>query len=234
MKTLGNVPSLQPVNVSGMPWKVPESCSQVSVITDIQKTGYDSGLFHLGIETVFHSGIGLWVQAVPFKFDLVMYVCWELNRKEELAQFLECQGPFPEGSIQTTMVLNRDCWKLCSFVEISIPSFWKNLGVGIDWFTLLPLNGERTGNDVITVQERKQGEGGGTEWWRSGDTPFQTGVRYSLFLLWLLPKKVAAHFPHNKACVVSYLLTPKAYFAKFYSSEEEERRRKWRRKQEDK
>lgn len=28
----------------------------------------------------------------------------------------------------------------------------------MDWFTLLPLNCERTGNDLITVKERKQGE----------------------------------------------------------------------------
>lgn len=82
----------------------------MSIITDIQKMGYDSGLrlFHLGIETVFNSGIGLRAQAGPFKSALVMYGSWELNRKKEVAQFLEWQGPCPEGSIQGLKVLNRD------------------------------------------------------------------------------------------------------------------------------
>lgn len=79
----------------------------MSIITDIQKMGYDSGLqlFHLGIEIVYNSGIGLWVQAGPFKCALVTYVSWELNRKKELAQLLEWQGPCPEGSIQSIKVL---------------------------------------------------------------------------------------------------------------------------------
>lgn len=48
----------------------------MSTITDIQEMGYDSGLrlFHLGIEIVFNSGIGLWAQAAPFKSALGMYV----------------------------------------------------------------------------------------------------------------------------------------------------------------
>lgn len=45
------------------------------------------------------------------------------QQKEELAHFLEWQGPFPEGSIQSIMELNRDCWKLCSFMDTSEASF---------------------------------------------------------------------------------------------------------------
>ena len=84
----------------------------------------------------------------------------------------------------------------------------------MDWFTLLVVNGEREGDDLVTVKEKKQ-------WERedevvSDDTsvnvPFQMGVEYHLLLLWLLPKKVAAHFPHNKVHGISYLITPKAYY----------------------
>lgn len=46
-----------------------------------------------------------------------MYVCWEQNRKEELAQLLEWQHPSPEGSIQSLMALKRDYWKVYHFME---------------------------------------------------------------------------------------------------------------------
>lgn len=216
MKSLGNAPRLGLVNGVWHAWKIPKSCSQMPVITDIQKMGYDSGLslFHLGTEMVFNSGTGLWIQAGSFKCVLVMYMCWEFNRKKEWVQFLEWQGPYPEGSIQSITVLNWDCWKSCSFTETSEASFLKNLGLGIDWFTLLLGNGERGGDDSVTVKERKWWEGEGEV--MSDDTfddaPYYIGVGYSLFLLWLLPKKVVAHFPHNKACAVSYLITSKAYF----------------------
>lgn len=83
----------------------------------------------------------------------------------------------------------------------------------MDWFTLLVVNSERGGGDLVTVKEKKQWEG--EDEVVSDDTsvhvPFQMGVEHSLFLLWLLLKKVAAHFPHNKAHVASYLITPKTY-----------------------
>lgn len=84
----------------------------------------------------------------------------------------------------------------------------------MDWFTLLIVNGERGGDDSVTVKEKKQwgGEDEVVSDDTSVDAPFQKGAEYSLFLLWLLPKKVAAHFPQNKAHVVSYFITPKAYF----------------------
>lgn len=99
-------------------------------------------------------------------------------------------------------------------METSEASFLKNLCLGIDWFTLLLGNGERGGDDSVTVKERKRQEGEAEV--MSDDTfddaPYYMGVGYGLFLLWLLPKKVAAHFPHSKACAVSYLITSKAYF----------------------
>ena len=54
MNSLGNMPSLELLSVSGMPKKIPESCSQMSIRTNIQKMGYDAGLhlFHLVIEMV--------------------------------------------------------------------------------------------------------------------------------------------------------------------------------------
>lgn len=45
------------------------------------------------------------------------------NRKKELAQLFEWQGLFPEGSIQSIMVLNRNRRKLYSFMETSEASF---------------------------------------------------------------------------------------------------------------
>lgn len=85
----------------------------------------------------------------------------------------------------------------------------------MDWFTLLVVNSERGGDDSVTVKEKKQWEG--EDEVVSDDTsvhaPFQMGVEHSLSLLWLLPKEVAAHFPHNKAHVASHLITPKTYCA---------------------
>ena len=193
-----NVPSLGLVNVSGMPEKIPESCSQLPVITDIQEMCYASGLslFHLVTETVFNSGTGMWVQAGLSKCALVMHVWWELNRKQELAQLFEWQGIFPEGYIQSIMVLNTDCCKLCSFMETPEALFWKNLGLGMDWFTLLVVNSERGGDDLVTVKEKKQWEG--EDEVVSDDTsvhaPFQMGVEHSLFLLWLLPRESSSTF----------------------------------------
>lgn len=92
-------------------------------------------------------------------------------------------------------------------METSEASFLKNLGLGIDWFTFLLGNGERGGDDFVIVKGRKWWEGEGEV--MSDDTfddaPYYMRVGYSLFLLWFLPKKVAAHFPHNKACTISYL-----------------------------
>lgn len=44
-------------------------------------------------------------------------------------------------------------------METSEASFLKNLCLGIDWFTLLLGNGERGGDDSVTVKERKRKEG---------------------------------------------------------------------------
>lgn len=49
----------------------------------------------------------------------------------------------------------------------------------------------------------------------SDGVPLQLGVGYSPFLFWLLPKKVAAHFPH-KAHVVPFLITPNELISLFY------------------
>lgn len=90
-----------------------------------------------------------------------MHVSWELNRKQELAQLLEWQGPCPEGSIQSIMVLNRDCWKSCRILETSEAFFWKNLALGVHWLTLLLVNGERGGDDSVAVKVKKQWKGEG-------------------------------------------------------------------------
>ena len=70
----------------------------------------------------------------------------------------------------------------------------------MDWFTWLLVNAERGGNDWVTATERKhqEGEGGAVSDDTWNDAPFHTGRGgYRLFLFWLLPKKVAAHFPQN-------------------------------------
>lgn len=41
-------------------------------------------------------------------------------------------------------------------METSEASFLKNLCLGIDWFTLLLGNGERGGDESVTVKERKR------------------------------------------------------------------------------
>lgn len=78
-------------------------------------------------------------------------------------------------------------------------SLWKTLGLGVDWFTWLLVNAQRGGNDWVTATERKQREAEGRavsdDTWRDAPSTWGWGDRLSL--LWLLPKKVAAHFPQN-------------------------------------
>lgn len=179
---------------------------------------YASGLslFHLVTEMVFNSSTGLWVQAGPSKCALVMQVCWELNRKKVSPTFWMA-GSISRRFHSKFMVLNTDCCKLYSFMETSEAFFWKKLGLGMDWFTLLVVNSERGSDDLVTVKREKAvgGRRWSGEWWHFCWCPFQMGVEHSLSLLWLLPKKVAARFPHNKAHVASYLIIPKLIVPNF-------------------
>ena len=98
-------------------------------------------------------------------------------------------------------------------METSEAFFRKNLGLGMDWFTLLIVNSEKGGDDSVTVKEKKlwEGEDEVVSDDTSVDAPLPDGGGTQPFPALLLPKKVAAHFPHNKAHVASYLIIPKTY-----------------------